>query len=70
MDEFWDVDTSTAPRVVDVYMAKLWDKLSACDDFEIVTVRGLPSMFTLGHFYFDGSVVERDHKKAAEKTGP
>jgi hypothetical protein len=44
MDEFWDVDTSTAPRVVDVYMAKLWDELSACDDFEIVTVRGLPSI--------------------------
>ncbi|MBD5154981.1 MAG: response regulator transcription factor [Oscillibacter sp.] len=41
MDEFWDVDTSTAPRAVDVYMTKLRDKLSACDDFEIVTVRGL-----------------------------
>lgn len=41
MDEFWDADTSTAPRAVDVYMAKLRDKLSACDDFEIVTVRGL-----------------------------
>lgn len=41
MDEFWDVETSTAPRAVDVYMTKLRDKLSACDDFEIVTVRGL-----------------------------
>ena len=41
MDEFWDADTSTAPRAVDVYMTKLRDKLSACDDFEIVTVRGL-----------------------------
>ena len=41
MDEFWDVDTTTAPRAVDVYMTKLRDKLSACDDFEIVTVRGL-----------------------------
>ena len=41
MDEFCDVDTSTAPRAVDVYMTKLRDKLSACDDFEIVTVRGL-----------------------------
>ena len=41
MDEFWDADTSTAPRAVDVYITKLRDKLSACDDFEIVTVRGL-----------------------------
>lgn len=41
MDEFWDPDTSTAPRAVDVYMTKLRDKLSACNDFEIVTVRGL-----------------------------
>ena len=41
MDEFWDADTSTAPRAVDVYMTKLRDKLSACGDFEIVTVRGL-----------------------------
>lgn len=41
MDEFWDVDTSTAPRAVDVYMTKLRDKFSGCDDFEIVTVRGL-----------------------------
>lgn len=41
MDEFWDADTSTSPRAVDVYMTKLRDKLSACDDFEIVTVRGL-----------------------------
>ena len=41
MDEFWDADSSTAPRAVDVYMTKLRDKLSACQDFEIVTVRGL-----------------------------
>lgn len=41
MDEFWDADTSTAPRAVDVYITKLRDKLSACGDFEIVTVRGL-----------------------------
>ena len=41
LDEFWDVDTSTAPRAVDVYMTKLRDKFSDCDDFEIVTVRGL-----------------------------
>lgn len=41
MDEFWDADTSTTPRAVDVYMTKLRDKFSDCDDFEIVTVRGL-----------------------------
>ena len=41
LDEFWDADTSTAPRAVDVYMTKLRDKFSDCDDFEIVTVRGL-----------------------------
>lgn len=41
MDEFWDSNTETAPRAVDVYMAKLRGKLSACRDFEIVTVHGL-----------------------------
>lgn len=41
MDEFWDMETSSGPRTVDVYMTKLRDKFSACDDFEIVTVHGL-----------------------------
>ena len=41
MDEFWDADTETAPRAVDVYMTKLRQKLSKCQDFEIVTVHGL-----------------------------
>ena len=41
MDEFWDMETNTAPRAVDVYMTKLRDKFSGCDDFEIVTVHGL-----------------------------
>ncbi len=41
MDEFWDADTETAPRAVDVYMTKLRSKLSGCQDFEIVTVHGL-----------------------------
>ena len=41
MDEFWDADTETAPRAVDVYMTKLRQKLSKCEDFEIVTVHGL-----------------------------
>ncbi len=41
MDEFWDSATSSGPRTVDVYMAKLRDKFSDCQDFEIVTVHGL-----------------------------
>ncbi len=41
MDEFWDVDTSTGTRSVDVYMTKLRSKLAECDDFEIQTVHGL-----------------------------
>ena len=41
MDEFWDADSSSGPRTVDVYMTKLRAKLSECDDFEIVTVHGL-----------------------------
>ena len=41
MDEFWDADTETAPRAVDVYMTKLRSKLGSCEDFEIKTVHGL-----------------------------
>lgn len=41
MDEFWDVDTETSLRAVDVYMTKLRSKLSRCEDFEIKTVHGL-----------------------------
>ena len=41
MDEFWDADTNTAPRAVDVYITKLRDKFSECKDFEIITVHGL-----------------------------
>ena len=41
MDEFWSADSETALRAVDVYMTKLRAKLSACEDFEIVTVHGL-----------------------------
>lgn len=41
MDEFWGVDSETSLRAVDVYVTKLRDKLSACDGFKIVTVRGL-----------------------------
>lgn len=41
MDEFWDADSSSGTRTVDVYMTKLRDKFSGCDAFEIVTVHGL-----------------------------
>ena len=41
MDEFWDADTETAPRAVDVYMTKLRSKFADCDAFEIKTVHGL-----------------------------
>ena len=41
MSEFWDYDSSTTSRTVDVYMAKLREKTSHCDAFEIVTVHGL-----------------------------
>lgn len=41
MDEFWDADSNTAPRAVDVYMTKLRDKFSQCGEFTIVTVHGL-----------------------------
>lgn len=41
MDEFWDVESMSGPRTVDVYMTKLRAKLSDCDSFEIVTVHGL-----------------------------
>ena len=41
MDEFWDADTVSSTRTVDVYMTKLRSKLANCDAFEIVTVHGL-----------------------------
>lgn len=41
MDEFWDTDTQTGTRTVDVYMTKLRQKLAGCDAFELVTVHGL-----------------------------
>lgn len=41
MDEFWDGDTSSGLRTVDVYMTKLRNKFSKCEEFEIVTVHGL-----------------------------
>lgn len=41
MDEFWEEETSSGLRTVDVYITKLRNKFSQCDAFEIVTVHGL-----------------------------
>lgn len=41
MDEFWDTETTSGPRTVDVYMAKIREKFVSCEDFEIITVHGL-----------------------------
>lgn len=41
MDEFWEMDSDSSLRAVDVYVTKLRDKLSERDGFKIVTVRGL-----------------------------
>ena len=48
MDEFWDVESASGPRVVDVYMTKLRDKFKGCNDFEIVTVHGLGYKAVIG----------------------
>jgi len=41
MDEFWGFENESSPRTVDVSITKLRDKISLCQDVEIVTVRGL-----------------------------
>lgn len=41
MDEFWGIDSGTSLRAVDVYITNLRAKFSACQGFEIKTVRGL-----------------------------
>lgn len=41
MDEFWDADTDTSPRAVDVYITKLRDKCSSIESFSINTIHGL-----------------------------
>ncbi len=41
INEFWNESYTANPRVVDVYITKLREKLSECRDFEIVTVHGL-----------------------------
>lgn len=41
MEEFWDYDSSATSRTVDVYMARIREKTSSCNGFEILTVHGL-----------------------------
>lgn len=41
MASFWSAETTTGSRTIDVYMAKIREKISMCDEFEIVTMHGL-----------------------------
>lgn len=41
MEEFWDMDSESEARTVDVHINRLRDRLKNNPDFEIVTVRGL-----------------------------
>ena len=41
MDEFWDADSGSTLRAVDVYITNLRAKFSDCSGFEIRTVRGI-----------------------------
>lgn len=41
MDEFWDMDSQTEERTVDVHINRLRDRFKESEDFEIITVRGL-----------------------------
>ena len=41
MEEFWDMDSDSEARTVDVHINRLRDRFRDNDDFSIVTVRGL-----------------------------
>ena len=41
MDEIWGMESETDERTVDVHINRLRDKTKDCEDFQIVTVRGL-----------------------------
>lgn len=41
MDEIWGMFSETDERTVNTHINRLRDRLSGCNDFEIVTVRGL-----------------------------
>ena len=41
MDEIWGLDSTTDERTVDVHVNRLRERFKTCDDFIIMTVRGL-----------------------------
>ena len=41
MNEFWDIESSSGLRSVDVYMRRIREKFEHCEEFEIITVYGL-----------------------------
>ena len=41
MDEIWGLDSTTDERTVDVHVNRLRERFKSCDDFIIMTVRGL-----------------------------
>lgn len=41
MDEIWGMFSETDERTVNTHINRLRDRFSACEDFEIITVRGL-----------------------------
>lgn len=41
MDEIWGMDSSSDERTVDVHINRLRERFRSCDDFLIMTVRGL-----------------------------
>lgn len=41
MDEIWGMDADTEERTVDVHIRRLRERFMGCEDFDIVTIRGL-----------------------------
>ncbi len=41
MEEFWEMDSDSEARTVDVHINRLRERFRDNEDFEIVTVRGL-----------------------------
>ncbi len=41
MDEIWGMSSETDERTINTHINRLRDRFSSCEDFEIVTVRGL-----------------------------
>ena len=41
MDEIWGMESNADERTVDVHIKRLREKFESCEEFEIVTVRGL-----------------------------